>query len=236
MNAMLPGVHPAPNIQTAPEVYEIENIAADPENRIEAAMWSVAPWEKKIVLDLGAGTGFHVPRFHARAAHVFAMEPHDESRLKAMARVVALNLGRASVLTGSAEKILLPDASVDVVHARFAYFFAPKCEPGLSELARVLCPGGTAFIVDNDLRNGTFARWLKRHPNFSGVSADAVESFWQEHGYSLLRIPSEWRFQTRSDLEDVVKLEFGEQLAAELLSEQEGLVVGYHYCVYYRQY
>ena len=233
---MLPGVHAAPNIQSAPDLYEMENIAADPENRLEAAMWSIAPWDAKIVLDLGAGTGFHVPRFHAKAAHVFVMEPHDESRLKAMARVVASNLVRASVLTGSAEKILLHDASVDVVHARFAYFFGPGCEPGLSELARVVRPGGTAFVIDNDLRNGTFARWLQRHPNFQDVSADAVEGFWRDHGYSLLRIPSEWRFQTRRDLEAVVKLEFGEQLAVELLREHRGLVVEYHYCLYYRRH
>lgn len=40
----LPGVHPAPNIQTGPDVYEIENLAADPEHRIEAAMRAIASW------------------------------------------------------------------------------------------------------------------------------------------------------------------------------------------------
>ena len=43
-----------------------------------------------------------------------------------------------------------PDASVDVVHARWAYFFGPGCEPGLRELARVLRRGGAAFVIDND--------------------------------------------------------------------------------------
>jgi hypothetical protein len=32
----LPGVHPAPNIQEHPDLYEVENRAADPEGRIEA--------------------------------------------------------------------------------------------------------------------------------------------------------------------------------------------------------
>src|SRR5258708_4233880 len=134
----LPGVHVSPNIQDAPDIYELENRAADPEGRIEAAMQAVAPWHDKVVLDLGAGTGFHIRRFHAGAEHVIGVEPHGPSRLRAMARVAALGLERASVMTGSAERILLPTASVDLVHARFAYFFAPNCLPGLHELARVL--------------------------------------------------------------------------------------------------
>lgn len=77
-----PGVHPAPNIQDAPDVYEIENQAADPEGRIEAAMAAVVPWDGKVVLDLGAGTGFHLARFHDAAAHVIAVEPHGPSRLR----------------------------------------------------------------------------------------------------------------------------------------------------------
>ena len=40
----------------------------------------------------------------------------------------------------------LPDASVDVVHARWAYFFGPGCEPGLAELDRVVRRGGTALV------------------------------------------------------------------------------------------
>jgi ubiquinone/menaquinone biosynthesis C-methylase UbiE len=235
MADFLPGVHVAPNIQTAPDLYEIENRAADPEQRIEAAMRSIAAWDGQIVLDLGAGTGFHVPRWHAEAAHVIAVEPHDDSRLKIMRRVAELNLERVSVMTGSAERILLPSASVDVIHARFAYFFAPNCLPGLAEVARVLRPGGTAFIIDNDLRHGQFADWLKRHP-FAGVDPDVVEGFWSAQGYQLVRIPSEWRFDNRADLEAVVRLEFGEALGNELLRDHSGLSVEYHYALYWRRF
>ncbi len=231
----LPGVHAAANIQTAPDVYEIENAAADPDGLIEQAMWQIAPWRDQIVLDLGAGTGFHLARFHEHARHVIAVEPHDASRLRAMQRVAQRGLARASVMTGSAEQIWLPDQSVDVCHARFAYFFAPDCEPGLRELARVLRPGGTAFIIDNDLRYGTFAQWLRQIPDWQG-DADQVEQFWRDHGFTLTRIMSEWRFSTRADLEAVVRLEFGDQLAERLLAEHEGLRVPYGYCLYHRRY
>lgn len=232
----LPGVHPSPNIQNNPDIYEIENRAADPEGLIEAKMGTIASWDNKIVLDLGAGTGFHIARFHENATHVIAIEPHDASRLSAMARVAASGLTRTSVMAGSAEHILLPDQSVDIIHARFAYFFGPGCEPGLKEIARVLRPGGTAFIIDNDLHTGTFASWIRRVSWFAETSPDVVEHFWENQGFTLHRIASEWRFDNRTDLEAVVRIEFPEELAAQILHEHRGTTISYHYCLYSRCY
>lgn len=101
---MLPGVHPAPNIQTSPDVYEIENGAIDRDGKIEAVMAAIAPWDGKVVLDIGAGTGYHLPHFHRTASHVIAVEPNGPSRLRTMARTAALGLERVSVVTGSAER------------------------------------------------------------------------------------------------------------------------------------
>ena len=232
----LPGVHAAPNIQSAPDLYEIENIAVDPHGRIEAAMQAIASWDDRTVLDIGAGTGFHIPRFHQNAQHVIAVEPHGLSRLRAMARVVSLGLECVSIMAGSAEQLFLSDASVDIAHARFAYFFAPNCEPGLVELARVMRPGGTAFIIDNDWREGTFASWLRRSPVAAHCDADVVEGFWAAHGFTLTRVASEWRFATRADLEAVVRLEFPGELGEQLVSEHSDLTVDYVYDLYSKQF
>jgi len=231
----LPGIHPSPNIQAAPDLYEIENRAADPDQRIEQAMQAVADWNGKIFLDLGAGTGFHLPRFQ-QAEHLFAVEPHDESRLLAMQRIAHLALPNVSILKGSAEYIPLRDQSVAICHARFAYFFAPDCLPGLHELQRVIRPGGTAFIIDNDLVEGTFAEWLQHTPYYEKVTAAEVKQFWRTQGFSEQSIASEWRFERREDLEKVVRLEFGEPLAAKLVAQHAGLRISYHYKLYYRTY
>ena len=100
------------------------------------------------MLDLGCGTGFHLRRFAATAASVIGVEPHPD--LVALARRRTRSLPTVAVITGTAQAIPLPDASVDVVHARWAYFFGPGCEPGLRELDRVVRRGGTAFVIDND--------------------------------------------------------------------------------------
>jgi ubiquinone/menaquinone biosynthesis C-methylase UbiE len=231
----LPGIHASPNIQTAPDLYEMENRAADPDKHIEQAMYAISAWSGKIVLDLGAGTGFHLPRFH-RAEHVFGVEPHDESRVLAMQRIAQLALHNVSILKGSAEYIPLRDQSIDICHSRFAYFFAPDCLPGLQELERVIRPGGTAFIIDNDLVEGTFAEWFQLTPYYKKATPSEVKQFWWEQGFTEQAIASEWRFERREDLEKVVRLEFGHPLADKLLAQHQGLQIACHYKLYYRSY
>ena len=55
---------PSPNIWHHTATYEVENRAVDPDGRLEAAMRAVASTGPgRAVLDLGCGTGFHLPRF-----------------------------------------------------------------------------------------------------------------------------------------------------------------------------
>ena len=232
----LPGIHRAPNIQTAPDIYEIENRATDPDGLIESAMRQIATWDARMVLDLGAGTGFYVPMFAGTAAHVIAMEPHGPSRVKAMRRVVDLELTNVSIMHGSAEETLLADGSIDICHARFAYFWPPHCEPGIREFDRIMRPGGTAFVIDNDYENGTFGSWLMRRKRQEKLTQREKETYWASFGFSLSKIESEWRFESREDLESVVTLEFGKALGTELIASHSGKVVPYTYCLYHRCY
>ena len=235
-SSWLPGVHPSANIQGDPDLYEIENRAADPKGRIEQAMWQIAPWQDDVLLDLGAGTGFHLERLHHHAQQVIAVEPDGRLRLLAMERVARLGLEQVSVVAGSAERLLLADSSVGVAHARFAYFFGPGCEPGLAELARVIRPGGTAFIVDNDWRSGTFASWLARSSWCSWADPNRIEGFWQQQGFASTRVASEWRFDRREELEAVLRNEFPPELAEELCQEHQSLAVEVNYRLYHRRY
>jgi SAM-dependent methyltransferase len=229
-------VLPAPNIHGRPDVYELENAAADPERRIELAMAGVADWEGEVLVDVGAGTGFHLERFHERAAHVIAVEPHAPTRLRALERVARLGLERVSVLAAGAEDLGLRDRSVGVTHSRFAYFFGPGCEPGLAELARVVRAGGTAFVVDNELRSGTFASWLRRSEWCRWAEPDRVEAFWAASGFTSRTVETEWRFDRREDMEAVVRLEFPAALAEAILAEHPGTRVEYHVRVRHRRY
>ncbi|WP_370290585.1 class I SAM-dependent methyltransferase [Nocardioides sp.] len=218
---------PSPNIWQHTATYEVENRAADPDGRLWTTMRARADWTGRVVLDLGCGSGFHLPRFGEDAARVIGVEPHP-----GLLRLAARRLRRHPVpadvelRAGTAQAIPLPEASVDVVHARWAYFFGPGCEPGLAEVARVLRPGGTALIIDNDTSRSTFGAWFRRGFPHLPPAAE-IERFWATRGWTLDRVDMGWRFTSRADLEAVVRIELPPAAAEEALRHHDGLEVDY---------
>jgi SAM-dependent methyltransferase len=196
----------APNIGGHPDVYEIENRGIDPEGHVLAAMRRLAPWAGRTVVDLGCGTGFWLAGYTRDAARVIGIEPDPVLRARAAARV--RGLPAAEVMPGSAEHLPLADRSVDVVHARFAYFLGVGGNSGLTEVLRVLAPGGSLVVVDNDYRWGQFAEILaaaaKTPPQ---RSADAVDAWWRDRGATRHEVRTQWRFASRADLEAVLDIE-----------------------------
>jgi len=226
------GARPSPNIWHHPATYEAENRAADPEGVIEAAMGAVTSWAGRAVLDVGCGTGYHLPRFATSAASVTGVEPHPA--LAALARRRTRRLDHVTVLEGLAESLPLPDASVDVVHARWAYFFGPGCEPGLAELDRVVRRGGTAFVVDNDPTRSTFGGWFRR--GFPTVDPDAVERFWSTRGWAREPLDIRWEFTSRADFEAVVRIELPTAVAEDVLASYDGCSVDYAVNLWWRDF
>ena len=227
-----PGARASPNIWHHTATYETENRAVDPDGRLESAICAVADWTGRDVLDLGCGTGFHLPRFAATAGSVTGVEPHPD--LVALARRRTRRLPNVTVLQGTAQSVPLPDASADVVHARWAYFFGPGCEPGLAELDRVVRRGGTAFVIDNDATRSTFGGWFRR--GYPEVDPDAVERFWSTRGWTRTPVDIRWSFSSRADLESVVRIEFTRDVAEEVLAGHEGTEVDYAVNLWWKRF
>jgi SAM-dependent methyltransferase len=95
------------------------------------------------ILDLGAGTGKLTASLTGRAAAVVAVEPDEQ-----MLAVLRRRLPDVEALAGNAERIPLPDSSVDavVVGQAFHWFARPAAD---RELARVLRPGGVVGLLWN---------------------------------------------------------------------------------------
>jgi SAM-dependent methyltransferase len=239
MADIAPGAIPSPNIWHEPRVYELENRAVDPDGVIEAAMGRIRPWHGATVLDVGCGTGFHLPRFAATAARVIGVEPHAGLAAAARRRVGTggdatgrARSGNVTVRAGTAQALPLPAASVDIAHARWAYFFGPGCEPGLAELARVLRRGGTAFIIDNDATRSTFGGWFRRW--LTSYDPAAVERFWTRQGFTREPLDIRWVFDRRADLAAVLRIEFPAELAEQFLAEHPGCEVDYAVNLWWR--
>ncbi len=232
MSRTVAGAVPSPNIWHHPQTYEVENRAVDPDGLIESAMSSVCSWDGRDVLDIGCGTGFHLPRWAATARHVTGVEPHHD--LAAVAARRTRRLDNVTVRTGAAQDLPLPDASVDVAHARWAYFLGPGCEPGLAELDRVVRRGGTAFVIDNDATRSTFGAWFRR--GYPGVDPVAVERFWSRHGWTRTPLDIRWSFTSRADLVAVVRIELPADVAEAALAGHDGLEVDYAVNLWWRHH
>lgn len=228
------GYHASPNIHSASDIYEIENIACDPEHKIEDFIQKNFELAGKKLLDIGCGTGFHLPFFSEKAEHIYGLEPHDENRLKGMKRIVDLDLQNISLFKGSAEAISLADNLIDFAYSRFAYFWGKGCEPGIEEVFRVLKPGGSFLMIDNNLERGTFGGWVKRSFGHSDTKQSEIDQFWSDQGFDLTIIDSEWRFESREDLEKVLAIEFPKEIYREIISEHSGNVIDYSFNLYYK--
>lgn len=109
----------------------------------DAVRWALGERPLRVA-DLGAGTGI-LSRMLLRLGHeVIAVEPDDSMR----ARLSQVSPG-ITALAGSAERIPLPDRSVDAAVAGQAYhwFDTARAHP---EIARVLRPGGVFAALWNE--------------------------------------------------------------------------------------
>jgi SAM-dependent methyltransferase len=220
----------APNIGGHPDIYEIENQAIDPGGHVLAAMRRLAPWDGRTLVDLGCGTGFWLTGYAGEAARVIGIEPDPALRARAAARTRALPA--VEVMPGSAEHLPLADRSVDVMHARFAYFLAPGRhgadgkrgtgggDAGLAEVLRVLAPGGSLIVVDNDYRWGQFAELLAAASKVSPQrTAGDVDAWWRERGATRHEVRSRWSFASRADLAAVLNIEVPAAVARTWLAQ-----------------
>ncbi|MBB5071385.1 SAM-dependent methyltransferase [Saccharopolyspora gloriosae] len=220
-----PRITPSPNIWHWPEVYERENRAQDSTGALWGALRARCDWAGRDVVDVGCGDGFHLEVFAESARSVIGIEPHAPLVERARRRVAGL--AGVDVRRAPAQRLPLADASVDLVHARTAYFFGPGCQPGLAEAERVLRPGGTLAIIDLDGSCEPYGKWMRADaPRFD---PPAVERFFQLHGFDSEQVRTVWRFDDRAELAEVLGIEFSPKVARRALREVSGcaLEVGY---------
>jgi len=125
----------------------------------DAVMWpferaAVGAWRRRLataargrVLEIGSGTGAQL-RWYAPGTEVTALEPDDDmrARLAARARRVAASV---TVAGGRAEELAFADGSFDTAVSAFALCTVTDPTAALTELRRVLVPGGTLLLLEH---------------------------------------------------------------------------------------
>jgi SAM-dependent methyltransferase len=208
------------NIAADQETYERENEAIERDGRLDAALRELADPSGRDLLDVGAGTGFWLPRYASAASSVTGVEPDPELLPAAKGRVASIK--NVEIVAGSAEHLPMADATADIVHARFAYFFGPGADAGLKEVRRVLRPGGTFVAVDNDWGWGDFSELLQlATTGNAGLDPGETDSWWRERGAERLNVRAGWHARSSEELETILRLEFPDEVVDEFLIGRE---------------
>jgi ubiquinone/menaquinone biosynthesis C-methylase UbiE len=111
------------------------------------------------VVEIGAGTGLNVAHYPDGLTELMLTEPEP-----AMRALLARRAGdRAEVVDAPAERLPLPDGSVDTVVATLVLCTVDEPEHALREIKRVLRPGGQLLFIEHVRASSTLlARWQDR--------------------------------------------------------------------------
>jgi ubiquinone/menaquinone biosynthesis C-methylase UbiE len=127
----------------------------------------LAPYRERIVsqaegriLEIGVGAGENLPLYTDRAREVLGLEPHP--RLLNMASSKDRRVP-AKLIEGFAESIPVDDSSIDTVVTTWTLCTIPDAAKALSEMRRVLKPGGQLLFVEHGLSpDESVRKWQSR--------------------------------------------------------------------------
>lgn len=100
------------------------------------------------VADIGSGTGYLLPILARHFERVIGIEPIDEMRSVADARVRAEKLSNVELRRGDLAHLPIEDASVDLALAVLVLHHVPAPRGAIHEIIRVVRPGGRILIVE----------------------------------------------------------------------------------------
>ena len=100
------------------------------------------------VLEVGIGSGLNLPLYGRPVRSVIGLDPSPELLLMACEPAAAAAVP-VELLEASAETVPLDDASIDTVVTTWTLCTIPDAPRALSELRRVLQPGGALLFVEH---------------------------------------------------------------------------------------
>ncbi len=131
--------------------------------------------EKPVALDVACGTGIStfelIKKCHGQGT--FYGVDLSDSMIETARKNAAQQGYKAVLQQGDAENLEYPDSMFDLATCNFAFHFFPDKTKALSEMYRVLKPGGQAALLFPGMGGGVeatdiFLRVAERHPEYPG--------------------------------------------------------------------
>jgi ubiquinone/menaquinone biosynthesis C-methylase UbiE len=99
-------------------------------------------------IEIGAGTGLNLAHYPPAVTRLALIEPDAYMRERLRRRVSRLG-SKAEILDATADRLPFPDASFDTAVVTFALCSVPDEQAALSEITRVLVPGGRLLFLEH---------------------------------------------------------------------------------------
>ena len=150
------------------------------------------------VLDVGSGAGHTAFAFAPFVEQCLGLDLTEAMVNVAKAFAKDHGIQNVDFMTGDAEHLPLPDESFDFATCRFAAHHFPSVKQAISEIERVLKPGGTFILVDHyapeDPSLDAFVNNLDRLRDPSHVRENRLSEYkaWFEEVGLLYRERSSW--------------------------------------------
>ena len=114
----------------------------------------LAPTTKSSILDAGCGYCYHTVRLAKSGAKITAADFSEAALKSAQQTIDAAGIAdQVTLLQADLTALPFPDSSFDCVISWGVLMHIPQMEKALSELARVLKPGGTLVLCENNMRS-----------------------------------------------------------------------------------
>ena len=166
------------------------------------------------IIDAGCGVGDHSMRLAQRGFETLGLDLSEQVLGQARARAEQLGLAdKTTFRQASLEQLDLPDASVAGVHFRGVLMHIPDWESALSELCRVLKPGGRIVVIENNTTSVESAivrtvRLIRKGESELRKTRGGLE-FWMEREGQ----PFVWRIQNMAALREHLQTHGVDQVA-----------------------
>lgn len=99
-------------------------------------------------IEIGAGTGLNLAHYPPAVTRLALVEPDPYMRERLRRRASRLG-SDAEILDAAADRLPFPDASFDTAVVTFALCSVPDERAALSEITRVLAPGGRLLFLEH---------------------------------------------------------------------------------------
>ena len=143
--------HPQVHSRWISEFYDTEESERFHESALDHITSLLEPYGKSQVLDAGCGDGVHAIRLAQRGYPVLALDFSEHILERARANINASELSeRVEFRLGNLLELPFADNSYDSVLCWGVLMHIPELEKAISELARIVRPGGLLIISENN--------------------------------------------------------------------------------------